>query len=317
LASTERAADRPPPPIVVAGPTASGKSTLALRLAETLVGVVINADALQLYRDLAILTARPDAAALARAPHRLYGILDAAERSSAAAWRRLALAEIAAAQAAGLRPILVGGSGLYLRALTEGLAPVPPVPAAIRAATQARRAALGAAAFHAELATQDPVMAARLAPGDTQRVLRAAEVIAATGRSLAEWWRETDPDAAGVAVLPIVLLPPRPALHAAIAGRLRAMLDAGVLEEVRSLEARGLDPALPVFRALGYRAFAEALAGGSGLDRALDAAALATRQYAKRQITWFRHQMQGAHGWDAQFSESLGREIISFIRKCS
>ena len=227
----------PPPVFVVGGPTASGKSAFAMALAERFDGVVINADSMQVYRDLAILTARPSAGDEARVPHRLFGLLDAADICSVARWRDLALAEIDAAHADGRRAIVVGGSGLYLRALMSGIAPVPPIPQAVRDAARARHVELGAMAFHAALAGRDPVMAARLAPGDRQRTIRAWEVIEATGRSLADWQAET---AAAVPFVfdVVLLLPPRAALYAACDSRFAAMLDVGALDEVRALDAR-------------------------------------------------------------------------------
>ena len=187
MTKTAAPSDDRPPIVVITGPTAGGKSGLALALAEAFDGVVINADSMQVYRELRILTARPGADALARAPHRLYGVLPGREPCSAGRWREMALDEIAAARTEGRLPLVVGGTGLYLRALAEGLAPVPNLPEAVREAARARHADLGGAAFHAELAARDPVMAARLEPGDSQRLIRAWEVLEATGRSLADW----------------------------------------------------------------------------------------------------------------------------------
>lgn len=306
--------------VVVTGPTASGKSGLALALAEAFGGVVINADSMQVYRELAILTARPGPADLARAPHRLYGVLPGREACSAGRWRGLALEEIAAARAGGRLPIVVGGTGLYLRALERGLAPLPEVPAPVRAAARARHRALGAARFHAELAQRDPVMAARLAPADTQRLVRAWEVLEATGRSLAEWQAEAPvAGAAPARFLRLVRLPPRAALYAACDARFRAMVDAGALEEVRALLDLGLDPALPVMKAVGVAELASHLAGEAALDEAIARAQQATRNYAKRQMTWLRTQ----GGLDApdtirlaeQHSESLDPKIFKIIRR--
>ncbi len=223
-----------PPVIVIGGPTASGKSGLALALAERLDCVVINADAIQVYRDLHLLTARPSEAEERRAPHRLYGVLDATETCSAGRWQALALAEIEAVKAAGRRAVVVGGTGLYLRALTEGIAPIPDIPAGVRALARARFAELGNAEFHAELASRDPVMAARLEPADGQRLMRAWEVLEATGRSLALWQAEP-------AVAPdldftmIAVIPPRDEIYAACDARLAAMVSGGVLDEVGAL----------------------------------------------------------------------------------
>ena len=305
--------------MIVAGPTASGKSALALAVAETLGGTIINADSMQVYRDLAALTARPGAAELARAPHRLYGVIDAAEACSAGRWRELALAEIAASREAGRVPVLVGGSGLYLRALLEGLSPVPPVPAALREEARALHARLGGEAFRQALAALDPEAAQRLAAGDTQRLIRAYEVVAATGRPLADWRRGQGP-AAGPPAAAVLLLPPRAALYAACDARFLQMMERGALAEVEALLARGLDPALPAMRAVGVPDLAALVAGRVSRKAAVAAAQQATRRYAKRQYTWFRHQMP-EHGalqklvLAEQFSESLLAEILPFIRR--
>ena len=267
--------------MVVAGPTASGKSALALTLAEAFDGIVINADSMQVYDALHILTSRPNAADEARAPHRLYGVLPAAEACSAARWRALALAEITAAHAAGRLPIVTGGTGLYIRALVEGLAPIPEIAEATRQRARALHASLGGPAFHDRLAALDPEMAARLAPGDSQRMIRALEVIEATGRSLAEWQRL--PAAGGVA-------------------------------EVRALAALGLNPAAPVMKALGVRQLRRHLAGEKSLAQAIAAAQQATRNYAKRQATWFRHQIGDAVVYDRPYSPELARDVIEEIR---
>jgi tRNA dimethylallyltransferase len=302
--------------VIVAGPTASGKSGLALALAEAFDGIVINADSMQLYRELRILTARPGAASEARVPHRLYGIWPAAEPGSAARWRRLALAEIEAAWAIGRLPVLVGGTGLYLQVLREGLAPVPDVPAAVRDAVRHLHRQLGAARFHAALAERDPLMAARLNPGDTQRLIRAFEVLEATGSSLAEWQaRPVEGPAFTAPTAAVLLEPPRPELYARCDARFLAMLEAGALDEVRALDRLGLDPALPAMKALGVPELRRHLAGEWGLAAAVAAAQKATRHYAKRQSTWFRHRAIVDNTIRAQFSESFSNEIFSFIRQ--
>jgi tRNA dimethylallyltransferase len=308
----------PIPLVIVAGPTASGKSALALALAEEFHGTIINADSMQVYRDLALLTARPDEAALQRVPHRLYGVIDAGEACSAGRWRAMAVDAIAATRAEGRLPILAGGTGLYLRALLEGLAPVPPVPAGIRAAARARHAALGGAAFRAELAALDPDAAAALAAGDSQRLIRAFEVVQATGTPLAAWRRGQS--AGDFIAAAIVLLPPRDRLYAAIDARFAAMLEAGAEDEVRALMARGLAPALPAMKAVGIPELAAFLAGERSRETAVAAASQATRRYAKRQYTWLRHQLPET-AWlrklvvAEQFSESLLPGIFSFIRQ--
>ena len=314
-----------PPVVIVTGPTAGGKSGLALELAEAFDGVVINADSMQVYRELEILTARPGAETLARAPHRLYGTLPGRERCSAGHWRNLALAEIAAAHAAGKLPLVVGGTGLYLRALIEGLAEVPEVPAAVREAAEARHRELGGPGLHAELAARDPVMAARLRPGDSQRLIRAWEVLEATGRSLAAW------QAAGAAggefgmqsgacrFLRLVRLPPRAALYAACDARFLAMIERGALEELRELRKLGLDPRLPVMRALGVRELGRHLDGAESLDAAVARAQQATRNYAKRQMTWLRTQAPPESVrtviLDEQHSKSIDPKIFANIRR--
>jgi tRNA dimethylallyltransferase len=305
--------------ILIAGPTASGKSALALRLAERLGGAIINADSMQVYRDLRILTARPTPEDEARVPHRLYGALDGAELCSAARWRAMALAEIEAAETAGSLPVIVGGTGLYLRALTEGLAEIPPVPDAIRAAARALHVAIGGTAFRERLAALDPAGAARLPPGDTQRLIRAYEVALATGRPLGAWLDAARHEAqrldADVAM--IVLQPPRGPLYEACDARFAAMVErGGALEEVQALVARGLDPSLPVMKAVGVRELAACLAGALPLAEAVALAQRETRRYAKRQTTWFRHQTPaGARVINEQFSECLRPVIFSFIRQ--
>jgi tRNA dimethylallyltransferase len=305
--------------VIVAGPTASGKSALALALAEALGGTLINADSMQLYRDLAVLSARPDAAEMARVPHGLYGVIDAAEACSAGRWRSLALAEIAAARGEGRVPILVGGTGLYLRALLQGMAPVPPVPPAVRAAAQALHARLGGAGFRAELAALDPEAARRLPDGDTQRLVRAYEVVAATGRPLAAWQHAQEPTAE-IRAAAVVLLPPRAQLYQACDARFLAMMERGALGEVEALLARRLDPGLPALKAVGVRELQALLEGCASRETAVAEAQQATRRYAKRQYTWFNRQLRNdatvtRMAVNAQFSESIMPEIFPFIRQ--
>jgi tRNA dimethylallyltransferase len=304
--------------VILAGPTGSGKSALALAAAEEFRGTIINADSMQVYRDLDVLTARPELEAVKRVPHRLYGVIDAALACSAGQWRSMALAEIAAASEAGRLPILVGGTGLYLRALLHGLAPIPAVPAGVRVQARALHERLGGEAFRQALAARDSEAARRLAAGDTQRLIRAYEVVTATGRSLAQWQRE----GAGAPMLPaaaILLLPPRPALYAACDARFLAIVEQGAVAEVKALLARRLDPALPAMKALGVRELAEFIAGRATLEKAIAKAQQATRGYAKRQYTWFRHQLLETP-WlrklvlYEQFSESLEPQIFAFIR---
>ena len=273
---------------LIAGPTASGKSALAIALAQRTGGTVINADSAQVYRDLRILSARPSAEEEAAAPHRLFGYIDGAESCSAARWAADARAEIEAAHAGGSLPILVGGTGLYIRTLLDGIAPVPPIDPAIREAVRA----LPVAEAHAALAREDSDAARRLAPADTTRVARALEVVRSTGRTLKDWQAAREGGIAGrVTVAPLILLPDRDWLFARCDARLTAMFDEGGIEEVRALLARTDVPNdAPGCRAIGVPEIAAMLAGAFDRDEALDRARLSTRQYAKRQYTWFRNQ---------------------------
>ena len=301
-----------PPVVMVTGPTAGGKSRLALDLADEFGGSVINADALQVYRELEILTARPDAAALARAPHRLYGVLPASEVCSAGRWLALALAEIEAARQADRLPIVVGGTGLYLQALERGLSAIPSIPEEVRVATRHRHRDLGGAAFHAALAARDPQAGAKLRPSDSQRLMRAWEVLEATGRSLFDWQRDS-PLPPPYRFLRLALAPPRTVLYAACDRRFLEMLEAGALAEVERLLALGLDPGLPAMKAVGVAELGAHLAGEISLEEAVARAQQATRRYAKRQYTWLGGQGAGARIFAAQYSESLRVEIFKII----
>jgi tRNA dimethylallyltransferase len=301
-----------PPVVIIAGPTASGKSALALAFADQIGGTIINADALQCYRDLAILTARPDAEAQARAPHRLYGFLNAAERGSVGSWRALALAEIAAAVASGSVPIVVGGTGLYLHALQYGLAPFPDIPDAIRREAATLHRALGGAVFRERLAALDPVTAVRLPAGDTQRLVRAYAVARATGMPIGAWHDRTR-CATSYRFVTILLMPARDRLYAACNARFIAMLERGALAEAAALAARGLDPSLPAMKAVGLPELLSHLRGEMTLADATAAAQQATRRYAKRQMTWFRHRLHPDLVLDEQYSESLLRRSRQFI----
>ena len=297
--------------IVIGGPTASGKSALAVDLAERLDGVVINADAMQVYRELAILTARPGDVDLCRARHRLYGTVPAAQPCSAAHWRDLAVAEIRRAHADGRRAIVAGGTGLYIRTLMRGIAAIPPVPAAVRDACRAELAAAGAPALHARLTAADPVTAARLSPNDSQRIARAWEVLQATGRPLSAWQADPLPQVP-FAFRTVVLLPPRPWLNQRCDARFLAMVDAGAVAEVAALDPAGLDPALPAMRALGVPQLRAHLAGETTLAAAVAAAQSATRAYAKRQTTWFRHQL-ATHDGVAVLEEKENSKRLGLI----
>src|SRR5581483_2847724 len=275
-----------------AGPTASGKSAAALALARRLGGTVINADSMQLYRELRVLSARPSAADEAAAPHRLYGTVPASEAFSVGRWLEAARAAIAEARGEGRVPILVGGTGLYFKALLEGLAPVPDIPAEVRAHWRERSEQLGAAALHQELRARDPAMAAKLRRSDPQRIVRALEVIDATGVSLAEWQgAAASPVLEPHEVIRLVVAPEREPLYAAIDARFDGMIAAGAIEEVEALLALGLDEGLPAMRAHGMRELAAYLAGTIGLEEAVAKAKTESRRYAKRQMTWARRYM--------------------------
>jgi tRNA dimethylallyltransferase len=278
--------------ILIAGPTASGKSALALALAGKYGGVVINADSMQVYRDLRIITARPTAEDEQRAPHRLYGHIDAAENYSVGRWRSEAAAMLASAQSYGRAAIIVGGTGLYFSSLSRGLAAVPPIPPDIRKMVRARLASDGIAALHAELKQHDPVAAARLMPGDRSRITRALEVVLATGRSLFDWHeQDTSPAIESSRAVKIFLMPDRNDLLRRIDARFEAMIDAGALDEVRALAARNLDPQLPAMKAHGVPWLIRHLQGDITLTEAMQGAKRDTRQYTKRQATWFRNQL--------------------------
>lgn len=249
--------------------------------------VVINADSAQVYRDLRVLSARPSEAEMRGVPHRLFGAWDGAQACSAADWAAAAKDEIAAAHGVGKLPILVGGTGLYLRTLLDGIAPVPPVDPDIRAAVRA----LPQSERFAVLGDEDPAAAARLAPRDAARTGRALEVVRSTGRPLADWQAErTGGIGEAVSLHPAILLPDRARLYARCDARFAAMIECGAEDEVAALLARGLDPALPVMRAIGVREIAAMLSGELSRDQARAAGQQATRQYAKRQYTWLRHQ---------------------------
>jgi tRNA dimethylallyltransferase len=272
---------------LIAGPTASGKSALALALAEAANGMVINADSAQVYRDLRILSARPDEAEEARAPHRLYGYRDGEDVCSAADWAADAKAAIAEAHAAGQLPILTGGTGLYLRTLMDGIAPVPDIDPAIRADVRA----LPVAKAHEALVREDPEAAARILPSDTTRTARALEVIRSTGRTLKAWQAERSGGIIEeIALRPLILLPPRDWLHARCDARFETMFSEAGMAEVRALLARHLPAVAPVMRAIGVREITAYLRGEMSRAEALDAGRTATRQYAKRQYTWFSRQ---------------------------
>jgi tRNA dimethylallyltransferase len=276
-----------PPLTLIAGPTASGKSALALELAKQRPSVIVNADAMQVYRDLRVLTARPSAEEEATVPHRLFGHIDGATACSAADWADQAKKALAEAWAAGLHPILVGGTGMYIRTLLDGIAPVPSIDPAVRDTVRA----MPVAETYEALSREDPAMAERLRPSDTTRVARALEVVRSTGKSLAEWQR----DLAGgigdqVALNPIVIDPPRDEVVARSDSRVGVMMASGAVEEVAALRTRWLDPALPVMRAIGVPPLVAYLSGMVSRDEAADQIRADTKAYIKRQQTWMRGQ---------------------------
>ena len=310
--------DRDLPVILVGGATASGKSAAALDIAEAFGGVVINADSMQVYRELKVLTARPAEDETARAPHELYGVLSAAEACSAGLWLTLAQQAVAAAQEADRLPVLVGGTGLYLRAFEEGLAAVPPVPADVVDAATRRLEEIGASAFHSLLVVRDPA-AARISPTDSQRMVRAWSVLDHTGRSLSDWRAAGNQGgAAGMRLLKVLFLPDRAELYPACDRRFEQMVAGGAVDEVADLLAMNLEPSLPAMRAVGVREIAAHLAGELSKTDMIARGQTATRQYAKRQFTWFRRQMAADQVFDvsygAQDSESLRQKIFTKIR---
>jgi tRNA dimethylallyltransferase len=278
--------------VLIAGPTASGKSALALELAQKTGGVIINADSMQVYRDLRVITARPTPEEEARIPHRLYGHVDAAVNFSAGSWVADAAKVLAEARGQNRLPIFVGGSGLYFKALTGGLSAVPPIPPEIRESVRARLERDGIEALHAELAQRDPSSADRLKPRDRSRIARALEVVEATGRSLTDWHRHGLPP-----LLPqgafsgLFVSPDRDELYARIDARFDAMLKSGALEEVAALASRKLDPQLPAMKAHGVPVLIRHIRGEITLAEATTIGRADTRHYAKRQFTWFRHQL--------------------------
>lgn len=295
--------------LFIAGPTASGKSAFALKVASAYDGVIINADSMQVYKDLCVLTACPDEQEEAQAPHRLYGYLDGTKVCSAAFWAEEAMQEVNNAWNAGKLPILVGGTGMYFKVLLDGIAKVPDIPDAVRSAVRDECGRVGSEKLHKELQVSDPDTAARLAPGDSQRICRAVEVVRATAIPLSEWQKNTEPgpmkqfDDAGY-VEKFVLSPDRQELYSRCDLRFDQMLEQGAIEEVEALLARNLPTELPVMRALGVPSLAMYLSGEASLEEASEHAKMHTRRFAKRQLTWFRNQFFQWNSLDAQYSES-------------
>ncbi|MGB7257844.1 MAG: tRNA (adenosine(37)-N6)-dimethylallyltransferase MiaA [Pseudolabrys sp.] len=278
--------------VLIAGPTASGKSALALQLAGALGGAIINADSMQVYRDLRIITARPSEEEERSAPHHLYGHVDAAVNYSTGQWLRDVAAVLDGVKAAGRIPILVGGTGLYFKALTTGLAAVPPIPPDIRAGVRGRLESEGVRPLYDELLQRDPVTAHRLMPNDRSRISRALEVVLATGRSLSDWHREGMPALIDPQhTVKVFLTCERAELVRRIGARFDAMLEAGALDEVTALAERKLDPTLPAMKAHGVPWLIRHLKGEIAREAAVEGSKMDTRRYAKRQLTWFRNQM--------------------------
>jgi tRNA dimethylallyltransferase len=299
-------------PILIAGATASGKSALALALAKKLNGVIINADSMQVYNVLRVLTARPDADEEGQAPHRLYGHIAPGAPYSVGIWQKQALAEIAAAQNNQQVPILVGGTGLYFASLTEGLSDIPDIPEDIRAGWRARLAAEGAASLYDDLTGRDPELAARLQPADGQRIVRALEVEQATGTPLSVW-QKIKPTPPLDGARKILLMPDRDWLYARCNARFEAMMNATAIAEVEKLWAYNLPPDTPAMKALGVSEILSMLTGEIDRPAAIEAAQQATRRYAKRQMTWFRHRMGDWQAFTEKDYEKESKEIFSFI----
>jgi tRNA dimethylallyltransferase len=299
--------------LAVVGATCTGKSRLALALATRYGGELINADALQVYRGLDRGTAKPDAAARAAVRHHLIDILDPGERFSAGEFARRARVAVDDIVARGRIAILVGGSGFYLRALERGLARVPAIPETVRDALRARLEGEGIAALHADLRERDPATARRVAPADRQRTLRALEVLAATGRPLSSW-QATESGESHLPVLSIGLTLPRTLLYDRIAARAYAMLESGWLDEIGDLLRSGVPASAPAFQAIGYRQLLRHLEGTSTLEQAMADTIRATRQYAKRQETWFRRERVGAW-FSSSDASGLERDVSEFLSR--
>ena len=302
------------PYIMIAGPTASGKSQLAIDLARRFGGAVINADSMQLYADLTVLTARPQPQEMQDIPHHLFGICDAAHRASVAEWLGLAATAIANVRAAGQLPIIVGGTGMYLQAGLRGIAPVPDVPADLHQHCIDLYRELGGAKFRDALAGYDADIAARLVDGDSQRLVRAMGVAMATDRPLSWWQQQPHKGALLGSVVTIAVMPPRPTLYDRINQRFDHMLMHGAVDEVARLMARQLDPGLPLMKALGVKPIADFLKGDITKDDAAFIAKRDSRRYAKRQMTWIRNNFNAQITVEKKYSESLYEKIFSLIR---
>ncbi len=300
--------------ILIAGPTASGKSAVALALAEKLGGVIINADSMQVYSDLRILSARPSDEDEARAPHALYGCVPAVDAYSVGRWLEDVTRAIDDAERLGQMPIITGGTGLYFKALLEGLSPIPDTPKEIRDHWRGEAGALDAEELHSLLSERDPQMARRLRPSDPQRVIRALEVLDATGCSLAEWQNEPgEPVLSEAQTRRFFVSPPREALYARIDQRFDTMMESGALEEVRALAELNLDPGLPAMRALGVKPLIQMLVGNMARDDAITRIKTDTRRYAKRQLTWAKRNMIAWKSINLKESKSIIDEIFAIV----
>ena len=304
-----------PRALFIAGPTASGKSAIALAIAEAVGGCIINADSMQVYDQLQVLTARPSAADMARVPHHLYGHIDPSAAFSVGQWQSAALAAIAQAHAKQQVPIVIGGTGLYFKALSDGLADVPETPAPIRAGLRQRLKQQGAKALYAELQQCDAALAARLQPQDGQRIIRGLEVFEATGQPLSHWQQQPTRSPLEFPVAEILLMPERSWLYERCNRRFVTMIEQGALDEVAALAARKLSPDLPAMKALGVAELMAYQAGDMTLEQATTQAQQQTRRYAKRQMTWFRNQMISWNSFSEQDYEHKMDKIFSFISK--
>ena len=300
--------------IMIAGPTASGKSQAALDLAKALGGEIINADSMQLYADLCVLTARPSLSDMKDVPHHLYGVVNGAHRASVAKWLKLAADAMMLVRSRGNLPIVIGGTGMYLEAAINGIAPVPEVPAAIHTATKNLYQQIGGPAFWKQLAARDLPIAEKIATGDSQRLIRAMSVITATGIPLSAWQARDHKGALIGQALKLAILPNRDILYRRINERFNKMLDAGALEEVRCLAARDLDPSLPLMKALGLSALKSVLDGKITISEAGYISKRDSRHYAKRQMTWLRNNYNTKITLKTKLSESLIENIFSLIR---
>lgn len=304
------------PIIILAGPTASGKSQLAIAIAKIFDGVIINADAMQIYQELPVLTAQPSPEEQQGIPHQLYGTLQGNTPCSAAKWVTLTKAAIEQADQEGKTPIIVGGTGLYLKSLMEGLSPIPDISPAIREKIRKHAVEIGNPAFHEELQTLDPVMAEKLRPSDTQRLIRAREVLEQTGKSLADWQQEPPITYFPASrFLAFFLHPERSWLYDNCNTRFVKMLETGALQEVKALASKHYSPDLPVMKALGVPELLYYLDGYLTLEEATTTAQQSTRHYAKRQVTWFKHQLKGAHEITYQNAETAKNKVIEVIHQ--